>query len=79
MPVPYGYGEPSLDFVGCFQTYFFAIEAKAPGKKLTARQELTVAKMKRAGAAVFVVDGKETFEAVDLWFEHIRDEGSPPQ
>ncbi len=55
MPVPTGYGEPMLDFVGCFMGDFFAIETKAPGEKLTPRQEFTKERMEKAGAKVFVI------------------------
>jgi hypothetical protein len=33
MPVPYGYGESSLDYLICVNGRFVAIETKAPGKK----------------------------------------------
>lgn len=55
MPVPTGYGVPMLDFIGCHQGKFFAVETKAPGEKLTPRQEATAALMEAAGAKVFVV------------------------
>lgn len=58
MPVQNGFGDPSLDFVICAGGLFLAIEAKAPGKKPTARQELTIAAMEAAGAFVFVVSGE---------------------
>ncbi len=32
MPVQNGMGAPTLDFVGCYCSHYFAIEAKAPGK-----------------------------------------------
>ena len=57
MPVQSGMGAPTLDFVGCYKGFFFAIEAKAPGKKPTARQKLTIKEMEAAGAGVFVIDG----------------------
>lgn len=58
MPVPTGYGVPMLDFVGCHRGKFFAVETKAPGEKLTPRQEYTKAQMEAAGGKVFVV-GRE--------------------
>ena len=57
MPVPYGYGAPMLDFVGCFYGKFFAIEAKAEGKVPTTRQEDTIERMCDGRARVFVIDG----------------------
>jgi len=54
-PVQTGYGEPTLDCIGSRKSHSFAIETKAPGKKLTPRQNLTREKMKRGGVTVFVV------------------------
>ncbi len=56
-PVPAGYGTPMLDCVGCHCGYFFAIETKAAGEKLTPRQEFTKSEMELAGAKVFVISG----------------------
>lgn len=67
MPVQNGMGAPSLDFLYCIKGYFFAIETKAPGKKLTRRQEVTAAVIARAGGHVFMVDGDESLtEAIDI-------------
>lgn len=57
MPVQNGMGKPSLDFIGCCCGLFFAIEAKAPGRKPTPRQRMTIAEMSPAGAQVFIIDG----------------------
>jgi hypothetical protein len=57
MPVPGGFGSPTLDYLGCFHGLFFAIEAKAPGKVPTPRQEGTLDTMRAANARVFVIDG----------------------
>jgi hypothetical protein len=57
MPVSNGMGAPSLDFIGCHRGRFYAIETKAPGKKPTLRQEMTIRKMQAFGAKVFVIDG----------------------
>lgn len=56
MPVQNGMGEPTLDFIGSCNGHFFAIETKAPGKKPTERQQLTMGNMLAGGAVVFVVD-----------------------
>jgi len=50
MPVPSGYSTPTVDFVGCYHGFFFAIEAKAPGQKPTSRQIATIRTMQGAGA-----------------------------
>lgn len=57
MPVQTGFGAATLDILACYKGEFFAIETKAPGKKPTARQELTIERMEKAGATVFVIDG----------------------
>lgn len=62
MPVQNGMGAPTLDILGCFNGKFFAIETKAPGKKPTERQLVTIADMEAAGAAVFVFDGTNKVE-----------------
>lgn len=54
-PVQSGYGAPTLDCVGCHRAMFFAIETKAPGERLSPRQELTKASMETSGAKVFVI------------------------
>jgi len=69
-PVPAGYGIPMLDAVGCHRGDFFAIETKAPGQKLTPRQEFTKAQMELAGAMVFVVgeDQRQVENDPDTWY-----------
>jgi len=57
MPVPTGFGKSGLDYTGCHKKRFFSIEAKAPGKKPTPRQELTIKAIENAGGKVFVIDG----------------------
>ena len=77
MPVQNGMGKPSLDFVGCFWGFFFAVETKAPGKVPTERQEQTIADMRAAGAKVFVIDGDVTELAT--WLEEIdREQAKRP-
>jgi SNF2 family DNA or RNA helicase len=50
-----GYSVPGLDFFICAFDSFVGIETKAP----TARQELTIKTLRRAGAKVFVIDNVE--------------------
>lgn len=57
-PVQTGYGAACLDCHGCYNGLYFAVETKAPGKKLTARQELTVKDIQDRGGAVFVIGEK---------------------
>ena len=59
MPVQNGMGKASLDYIGWRRGQAFAIEAKAPGKVPTPRQETTIRNMREGGAVIFVVDGTE--------------------
>lgn len=70
MPVQNGMGSPSLDFVGCLDGRFFAVETKARGKKPTPRQLLTIEDMRSAGASVFVFDGTNKVEFHD-WLKSL--------
>ena len=56
MPVQNGMGKPGLDFHCHLHGVAFSIETKAPGKKPTPRQEVTIADMEASGAMVFVID-----------------------
>jgi hypothetical protein len=57
-PVPGGYGAQTLDFLGCINGIFFAIETKAPGQKPTPRQQLTIEAIIKSNGIVFVIDGR---------------------
>lgn len=59
MPVPGGYGESTLDYIGSNMGRFFAIETKAPGKKPTDRQKMIAGMMERSGAKVFIIDSAD--------------------
>lgn len=67
MPVPGGFGSPTLDYLGFFFGHGFAIEAKKPGGKPTDRQRGTIDDIKASGAAVFVIDGDETLKDFEVW------------
>jgi len=58
-PVPSGYGENSLDYVGCHKGAFFAVETKAPNGKLSALQVRSIDRIVSSGGEVFVIDGTE--------------------
>jgi hypothetical protein len=68
MPVPVGFSRPTLDFLVCWHGRFIGIETKAPGKKPTARQKLTIKQIQAAGGTTLVVssirDMQEYFEYV---------------
>ena len=63
MPVPGGYGKPTLDYIVCKSGRFAAIETKAPGKKPTQLQQTTIKAIEEAGGTVFVIDG----DLGELW------------
>lgn len=71
MPVQNGMGAPSLDFICCFEGRYFAVETKAPGKKPTPRQEITISEIEKAGGKVFVIDGD--CAKLERWLEFISD------
>lgn len=67
MPVPSGFGESTLDYLGSYNGLFFAVETKAPGKKPTPRQLNTIAAIQRGGGKVFVIDGDTT--ELEIWLK----------
>lgn len=79
MPVPGGYGKPTLDYMCCYRGCFFAIETKAPGKKPTKYQLLTIEDMQKAGGVVFVVNDGPSLERLRSWLEYLRLSGRPLQ
>jgi len=62
MPVPAGFGPSSLDYLLCVNGHFLAIETKAPGKKLTPRQQLCAKQITDAGGLVLVIDSEDMSE-----------------
>ena len=67
MPVPGGYGESTLDYLGFLYGHGFAIEAKKPGGKPTPRQKGIIERIEASGAVVFVVSDDEGLNALDDW------------
>jgi len=59
MPVQNGMGAPTVDFVCMLRGRGFLIEAKAPGQKLTVRQQITFDQYEAAGGATFLMDGSD--------------------
>lgn len=81
-PVPYGYGESHLDYVGCCNGVFFCIETKAPGKKPTPRQVLRSTNVTKAGGKVFVIDGTDktdTVQELGAWLMVVAKTGKAPR
>ena len=71
-PVQNGMGTPALDCIVCYRGHHIEIETKAPGKKPTPRQLITIAKKEKAGAKVFVIDGPETVEMLEAHLDMVR-------
>lgn len=69
MPVPSGYGESTLDYIGCFHKHFFAVETKAPGKRPTPRQSVIINQIEAAGGRVFVVSDDEGLMLLSHWLK----------
>jgi len=55
MPVQRGFGGAGLDYFCCYLGRFFAVETKAPKKKLRPRQVVTAKVIAAARGTVFVV------------------------
>jgi len=70
-PVPCGYGQNSLDWIGCINGKFVAVEAKAPGKKLTPLQWSTFNRIKENKGEVFVIDGLESLEQFRRFLDNL--------
>lgn len=67
MPVQTGFGAPTIDFLACHNGRFLGIETKAPGKKPTPRQEVTMGRINAAGGKTLVIDGDT--EKLLAWLE----------
>lgn len=63
-PVQMGMGDRTLDCIGCYMSYYFGVECKAPGKKTTKIQDYTIEQIREAGGIVFVVDSVESANAI---------------
>lgn len=81
-PVQTGFGGRTLDCLGIYKSFGFAIETKRPGKTLTPLQLATTRDIVDQGAPVFVigerayeVDGKTTYsgmKALEAWLKTIQ-------
>jgi hypothetical protein len=72
MPVQNGMGKPTLDFVICHRGRFGAIETKAGSGRPTRRQELTMAEMRKAGAAVFLINDVQGMDELEEWLNESK-------
>lgn len=71
MPVQYGYGAATIDYLVCADGLFVGIEAKRPGAKPTPRQENVLSDIRRAGGTTFVIDDEEDVKALDIFLERM--------
>jgi hypothetical protein len=67
-PVQMGYGPSGLDF-HCMLTgaVAFFVETKAPGRMLTARQDMLVSHLRNMGAKVFLIWDDVTLAELEDW------------
>lgn len=65
MPVPTGFQAKTIDYIVCCKGRFIAIEAKAPGKVLSARQDYVLGLIREAGGLTFVVNGTASLNMLD--------------
>lgn len=72
MPVPSGYGKSGLDFHGCYNGRYFAIEAKAPGKEPTVLQRSVIRQILAAGGMCFVVSDDRELGILEAWLDLVR-------
>jgi len=71
MPVPTGFQSRSVDYFACVKGRFIAIEAKAPGKVPTSRQDYVLGLIKDAGGLTFVCDSKASVDKLDEALEKL--------
>lgn len=76
-PVQLGMGEPCLDCHGCYDGLYFAVETKAPGKKPTLRQQVTINRIRTSGGLVFVIDSTE--QAREIFSDRIKSNRADPR
>jgi|SRR5215475_269724 len=72
-PVQHGMGTRALDYVGCTSGYFWAVEAKAPGKEPDNYQRITIKQMLEAGAKVFKISSDDGLTAFNRWINGVND------
>lgn len=68
-PVPTGYGNTTLDVLGCYRGRFFSVETKAEGKKPTLRQTVEIRNIELAMGRAFVIAGVDSpvFDDLRQW------------
>jgi hypothetical protein len=73
-PVPSGYGRRTVDVIGCFRGFFFAIEAKRDGEEPTELQREELLAMRDAGGVTFVIAGEHHIGLASLesWLQELE-------
>jgi len=71
MPVQHFSVKGIPDFLGHYCGQFWAVEAKALGKKPTGFQQLQLDAIEKSGGKVFVVDSLKSLEVFEDWIRMI--------
>jgi hypothetical protein len=71
MPVPGGYGRPTIDYLVCFDGLFIGIEAKKPGEGPTERQSGTLEDIRGAGGSTFVVSNEAELQILEQFLRSV--------
>jgi len=76
-PVQTGYGARTLDLLCCHRGQFFAVELKAPGKKMTEQQCAIAERIRKSWGKVFCIStlDQASPEWIDLcsWLDSVSD------
>jgi penicillin-binding protein-related factor A (putative recombinase) len=59
-------GTPTLDYIGCCCGWYFTIETKAKGQKITPRQHKTAASTEEADGMVFFIMEEDDIALLEL-------------
>lgn len=72
MYVPSGYGDPALDFTGCYKGRFFAIETKSRGNVPSALQNRVMkAHQDALGFSIWGDDAELICKRLGEFFDHV--------
>lgn len=71
-PVQTGMGAKTVDCLVCAHGHYAAIETKAPGKKPTPLQDLTLRQVRAAGGATFVIDNVDGTGELEAFLQRAK-------
>ncbi len=74
-PVQTGMGALTVDCLACLSGSFVAIETKAPGKKPTPRQAVTLTDITKAGGTALVIDSVDMAKRLHEYITVTREQG----